>query len=76
MNLYLIERPNGASYDEAEGFIIAAPDEETVRQLAALASADEGEGVWFDSRRSKVEQIGTTLPGVDRGVILSNFHAG
>lgn len=61
-------------YDEADEFVVCAPDEATARDLAARRGGDEGRSAWTDRARCGV--IGTPLAGAQPGVICRSFNAG
>lgn len=74
--LYRIRRPDGdVNYDEYAGFVIAAPDGDTARRIAADNAADEGAGAWLDVRII-ARNIGVAADDIPEGVILRDFSAG
>jgi hypothetical protein len=79
LGIYHIERHAGdVGYDEACGFVVAAIDEETARQMIAdMRSAEgEGSGPWLDCRHSTALMVGRTHPGDEPRIILCDFKAG
>ncbi len=65
MTLYLVNRTNGCSYDEYDGFVIAAPTQEEAIKLAL----DKQDGVFVAAEIGIGSYINPT-------VILSFFNAG
>jgi hypothetical protein len=76
LGLWLIKRIDEVGYDENVGYVIAARLVRTVREIAAKAGADEGEGPWLAPERSKVVRIGEAILGTRQGIILTSFKAG
>jgi hypothetical protein len=75
--LYRVRRADGhVRYDENAGFVIAAPDGDAARRIAAANASDEGEGPWLDTARSIVRNIGVAHDDIAEGVILQDFNAG
>lgn len=75
MNIYLIERPaEDVGWDEAAGFVVAAPDEDTARQLAGSSPGDEGPHIWHLPTHTTCTCIGTRHTN-EAGIILCNFKS-
>lgn len=86
MNLYLLKSKRELDYDEAAGFVVAAPTSERARRLIRPTSARgvpeeckagvEGRDVWLDTRYSSCTKIGVAKPTMTERVILRDFHEG
>lgn len=76
MKLWLIERLDDVGYDEYDGKVIAAPNAERVREIAALVVGDEGKSAWLSPERSQIEELGTALDAAFEGVVLASYRAG
>ena len=81
MNLYLISQSENGGYDTYDSAVVAAPDEETARQMHPSNgdSVKWGDrfGKWaYSPDGVKVEHIGTAVDGTPQGVICSSFNAG
>lgn len=77
LNLWSITRNDPVGYDESAGHVIAARGEADARHIAATAAGDEGEGPWFDERRSAVSYLGEAAARItDPGIVLSDFRNG
>ena len=75
MNIYLLERKGGHGYDEAGGFVVAAPTAAEARILAGEDSGDEGAGAWEGTTRSTCRKIGAGA-SLEAGVVLRSYNAG
>lgn len=80
MNLYLIEAGKWLGYDTYNGAVVAAKSEEDARTIHP-GNQDE----WGDANRTwvatpadvaTVKLIGVAAPGIERGPVLSDYHAG
>jgi hypothetical protein len=72
MKLWIVDRPDdGVNYDEAAGFVVAAPTEAIARALAADQAGEEGKTVWVTTARCEPLEAGT-----EARVIISDFRAG
>jgi len=79
LGIYVITRNDPyPGYDEAAGFVVAAIDEESARELIADKEeyGDEGDGMWLDSRRSTAYMLGRSMPGDPPRIVLRDFRAG
>lgn len=84
LTLYLLTRRDGdvTHYDEAYGFLVAAPNPRAARKLVMTARdrGEEGPGdegdIWLDTSRSRIKALGTASDHVKPGVILRDFNAG
>jgi len=82
MNLYYIFRKGSASYDEFEGAIVAAKNEDeakTIHPDGSINVVDDERPLsdtWIHPEYVKVELIGKAVKGTKQGVILSSFRAG
>lgn len=76
VQLWKLERTGGVGYDENAGFIVAASTEESARDIAGRAAADEGSSTWWDTRLSSCVLIGAATDDLPSGVVQSNFRAG
>lgn len=73
MKLFLITRDE-PGWDEADGFVIAAPNNKAARALAATDPGDEGAGTWLDGELSKCVCIGETKRPKAR-IILRSYRS-
>lgn len=72
MRLWLLTR-YATGTDEADGFVVRAPDEGEARRLASLRAGDEGSPAWLLPERSTCVEL--KLEG-SRGVLLRSFIPG
>lgn len=83
MNLYLIQRPNGANHDEYDSAVVVAASPKEARRIHPngneTALPDGGSthfSSWVDPRNVIVELIGTANPHLKAGEVLcSSFNA-
>ena len=75
MNIYLLERTQGASYDEAAGFVVTADDPTQARERASEQAGDEGTATWLARDLTTCRKIGSS-EDQSSGVILRDFNAG
>lgn len=59
--------------DKAFGFVVAAPDEEIARNLAASDAGDEGSNAWLDDAQSMCIEL--EAAGECRIIIRDFAHA-
>ena len=71
MNLWLLERHDRIGYDEAYGFVIAAPDEAAARRLAAEHCGDEGPVIWA----APTTECALLVTTSEVGVVLESLNA-
>jgi hypothetical protein len=76
MKLYKITRTESTDYDEVAGFVIAASNEDEVRELAAEQCGVEGAEAWDSPRRTTLVHLGTALKGTEAGVIIRDYLRG
>ena len=76
MNIYLLECMDGASYDEAAGFVVIAPDVAGARELASKDPGDEGAATWLAPGLASCTLIGAASTSLDAHVVLRDFNAG
>lgn len=57
MNLYILRRLEGASWDEARGFVVRAESEAGARLLASKRAGDEEADTWLNAKESSCEVI-------------------
>ena len=77
MKLYLIERIDGAAFDETGAAVIAAGTRSEARKIAkAELTGDQDNIVWLDPNESTLREIGTARISTEPGVVLYSFHAG
>jgi len=69
MFVWHLYRPNGADYDEVEGWVIVAKSARAARLWAASDAhgpgqryGDEGPAVWEDSSESVCTRVGVAAP--------------
>lgn len=68
MKLYCISATNGVGWDEYEGFVVAVESEDEISRYKEKIG-----GEWRDI---KVKYIGEADSAVEKGIILTAFHAG
>ena len=69
MHIYLLERIQGADYDEYESMVIIADSPTRARKIANQNSGDEGY-IWTDT-----SQVSCTLIDIkNEGVVLTSFR--
>ena len=73
MQLFLLKRVNGIDYDECDGFVVRAKDENAARILASANAGGEGSDIWMSDTFSTCSAINGR--GV-AGIILRSFNAG
>ena len=73
MNIYIIKRTDAIGWDEYEGFVVVAKNEQEAREIASKEAADEGEDIWFNHAYTRCEVVDTL---VGPRVVLSSFNAG
>lgn len=83
MRLYLISQKVNNDYDTYDSAIVAAPDEETARDINPSDGKviDWGDdwfsGSWVHDRKDvAVKYIGEAVEGTEQGLILASFNAG
>jgi len=82
MNLYYIFRKGATSYDEFEGAIVAAKNEDeakTVHPNGSINVVDDERSMsdtWIYPEYVQVELIGKAIKGTKQGVIMASFRAG
>jgi hypothetical protein len=75
-NIYVLNRAEAALYNEAEGFVVVAGDEQQARQLAARRAGEEGRGYWLRPDVTVVH-IGTAFERIaGQDIVLRAFNAG
>ena len=74
MNIYLISQNVNDGYDTFDAAVVAAPDEETARNMKPGGS-DYDLDTWCKPEHVKVELIGTT-ERQHRYIFLASFNAG
>jgi hypothetical protein len=70
MKIYKVYRINKIGWDEYEGAVIVAKNENQAREIAAAEMRDGTN--WQDESTVKVEIVGNK----ESGVVLSSFNAG
>lgn len=80
MNLYHISQQANNDYDTYSDAVVAAPDEETARQMHPDGGdlRDEGSfGTWVSTpNQVTVKLVGIAVDGTPQGVVCASFHAG
>lgn len=81
MNIYKIEQSVNNGYDTYDSAVVAAPDEETARNIhpggpAHSQDAEWGLDLWAPSEHVKVTFLGIAAGFIEPGVIVSSFNAG
>jgi hypothetical protein len=86
MNLYLISQNENTDYDTFDSAVVAAPDEETARNIHPYyfeglinwkEKKNEQYKSWAYSKEAvKVVLIGKAISGTLQGVICASFNAG
>ncbi len=79
MNLYLILRTGLTNWEEYYGAVVTAESEEAARDICPDGDLSDGNNTlrgWIPSNEVMVKLIGTAVPGIKRGVVLSSFNAG
>jgi len=86
--LFKIESVDGASYDEANAFVVAAESEDQARALLSapldmdisfdhgLYAGDEGTHIWADPSCSTCTRISLFSIYKEPTVVLRDFHSG
>lgn len=68
---YLLEQISIACYEENDGFVILANNEEEARQIANNEAADEGK-IWDNPMKTKCNLLDRNA---EPGIILQSFNA-
>lgn len=88
MKLYRISQEENNGYDTYDSAVVAAPDEETAKDIAPdnystrcvmvdWERAKRAYSDWAKTRDAvKVEYIGEAKEGTEQGVIVASFNAG
>jgi len=90
MSLFLVTRNDGAGYDEANAFVVAALSEDQARALLSapldvdemfdggrgVYAGDEGTRIWADPTTSTCEMISEFSCYEEPTVVLRDFHHG
>ena len=79
MNLYLIDRSDPTDWDEWDGAVVAAKNEDEARATHPGSYPDwdgKGGGSWVNKEHVVVTYLGEAKPNTKSGVILSSFRAG
>lgn len=77
LNIYLLSNLEGAGYDQYDGFVVIAPNEESARKLVKReGSLGLPKAFWQNQDKSSCERIGTAEKGQKQGIILSDFNRG
>lgn len=81
MKLFLISQTENNGYDTFSDAVVAAPDEETARQMNPYNGQPMVWGgnfsPWCSSpEKVLVEHIGESVEGIKQSVICTSFHAG
>ena len=82
MDLYKISQDENNAYDTYDAAVVAAPDEETARNMdPCTGKPRKGWGDYFSGWCSSpdqvtVELLGVAKPGTKTGIIVSSFNAG
>ena len=74
MNLYLVSQSVNNDYDTYDAMIVAAPDEETARNMHPKGYRAPFDTTWAHPSDVYVELIGQT--DREAGIILASFNAG
>ena len=80
MNLYLISQTINNGYNTYDSAVVCAENEEEARMTHPDGRKDwDGEmdywDDWCDAKDVKVKLIGTSVEGVERGVVCASFNA-
>lgn len=73
MNIYLVETDE-YHYDEHNGFVIYANDEEQARMICQVEDSERE--IWFDQEKTKVVLLSENVEMKTRRIILKSFNAG
>jgi hypothetical protein len=80
MNLYLISQKVNDEWDTFDSAVVAAPDEETARQMDPSSSEPMKWGrksQWaYAPEQVTVQLIGVAVEGTKQGVVCSSYNAG
>jgi hypothetical protein len=90
MKLYLISQDENNDYDTYDSAVVAAPDEDTARNINPRATDYDTdlfvnwnnirESTWFTWASKpedvKVKYLGEAVEGTPLGVVLTSFNAG
>jgi len=80
LNLYLISQDVNNGYDTYDKAVVAAPDEDTARNIHPgwedMAEAGREFSSWCVAEKVKVELIGEAAEDIDQGVVCASFLAG
>ena len=81
MKLFLISQEQNNDYDTYDSAVVAAPDEETARQM----NPDNGKPMEWRKQNSTwcsvpehvaVRYLGKAVSGTEQGVVCASFNAG
>jgi len=72
MKLYKLSRDVDWDYDEHDGAVIRAANEDEARQIAERNLHPKGKGLWLDAKRVTCEEVRYSGPPV---VVLESFMA-
>lgn len=84
MNLYRISQNQNNDYDTYDSAVVAAPDEETAKNMNPSGAGMMTEEKWkypysswcTSAEYVNVEFIGTATDGIEQSVICASFNAG
>ena len=71
MKIYKVYRTDTVDYDEYDGAVIVAKNENHAREIDS-STLDDGSTQWLSDEHVKVEIVSNK----DAGIILSSFNAG
>ena len=76
MKLFLISQDQNNYYDTYDSAVVAAPDEETARNINPANYAFKGSDSWCSPEYVKVRYIGEAVSDIEQGVVCASFNAG
>jgi hypothetical protein len=82
MKLFLISQEQNNRYDTYDSAVVAAPDEETARNMnpsngVPMDDWKKNRNPWCNGpERVSVRYLGEAVDGVERGVVCASFNAG
>ena len=82
MKLYLISQDQNNEYETFDSAVVAAPDEETARNMDPangnpVKEWDDRYSSWCNGQdKVIVRYLGEAVDGVEKGVVCASFNAG
>lgn len=72
MFIYHVHRKGEGSWQEQEGVVVVASNEDQARDLASRSHGDEGLDLWL-TPKATVDYLGVARPGLTAGMICRDY---